>query len=214
MEFNEKNLEILTVNYNTPDYIINQYKSIRKFLGNKFIINVVDNSDHKIKKRGKKIIDLNKDLYNISVEDNNFKIFKIGKNLHHGPGMDYGINNIKSDYILILDSDVKFKKPNFLKDCSKKYIEGFNCIGLSITVDKTGHNTNGKGIKYIHPSIMILNRKEYHKIEANFIRHGAPCIEYMNKVKKEKLINFNNIKEYFDYSYRGTIKYYGLSLKG
>jgi GT2 family glycosyltransferase len=212
MEFNEKNTEILTVNYNTPDYIIDQYKSIRKFLGNEFIINVVDNSDGKIKKRGKKIIDLNKDLYDISIEDNNFKIFKIGKNLHHGPGMDYGINNIKSDYILILDSDISLKK-NIIDVFNIYNEKEFSCMGLSIRVNKEGINIKNKnGIKYIHPSIILLNRLEYKNNSEKFIKHGAPCIKFMKNSDEEKLIDISNIRDNVFYSGQGTIKFYGLNM--
>lgn len=212
MEFNEKNTQILVVNYNTPDYIIEQYKSIRKYIGDDISINIVDNSDKKISKRGKKIEVLNKDLYDIPNKDINFKIFKIGKNIHHGPGMDYGINQIKTDYILILDSDICILH-NLLEIFKNNYKSNFNCMGLLMYVDKTGHKTNKKnGIKYIHPSVMLIDRDKYLNNEKKFKKHGAPCIDYMVNVNDNELVDIKNIRDYVEYRGRGTVSLYGINL--
>lgn len=213
MEFNEKNTEILVVNYNTPDYIIEQYKSIRKYIGDDISINVVDNSDKKISKRGKKIEVLNKDLYDIPNKDINFKIYKIGKNIHHGPGMDYGINQIKTDYILILDSDVKLHK-NLLSLFNKYIKKDFTCIGLKIFVNQKGFNVSDGGILYIHPSCLLLSKEKYTNKNVKFIKHGAPCLDFMKKCDDNELIGVDNkeLSEYRDINGRGTVKYYGLGL--
>lgn len=200
-------MKILTVHYKTPDLIYRQYESIRQFYP--FIkYEVIDGSD-----------DGNKYFEDLEKKDNNFNIKRFGYNIHHGPGMDYGIKNSECDNIVILDSDVWLKK-NFLDI----FTDNFDGIakGMKILINNEGvsnvqknHNNNNNFIyPYIHPYCMLINKKEYLKYKP-FNKHGAPCMDFMidvyEKNKTDLLINFP-IEEYVNLEKRGTRSRWGINL--
>ena len=77
-----QNIELLSVNYNTPELIYRQYVSIRHYLSETIPIRIIDGSDQKQYKN--QFLDLER-------SDENFKVNRIGFNIHHGKGMDFGI---------------------------------------------------------------------------------------------------------------------------
>lgn len=85
------NLTVLTCNYNTPDLILNLKKSFDK------------NSK----------LDYNFFIVNTSTEDESQKVL-VSNNLNfinlkgavHGNGVNYGLKQIKTKYVLLVDSDV------------------------------------------------------------------------------------------------------------
>ena len=216
--FNYKNTEILIVNYNTPDYILELYNQIREFISKKIVINIVDGSDELIKKRGVDYVILNGKMKNIINQDTNINHYLIGYNIHHGPGMDYGLRKIQKKYVLILDSDVRISKKGLLELFSKQInTENFICIGDMGIVNTSGRDSK-VGIEYVHPRAMILKISEYLTINESFRKHGAPCLNFMKKVKSEKLTNklihlSNNVlNEYLIINGRGTVKIFGYNL--
>jgi len=131
--------------------------------------------------------------------------------------MDYGINKIESPYILILDSDVSLDNKEILKIFNDNYKENFISMGHAVYVDERGFNIKNNKIttkiKYIHPSIMLLNKQAYLKSKYKFKKHGAPCISFMKNVNPENLIGLQEIKKNFNYKTRGTINFFGIGLK-
>jgi GT2 family glycosyltransferase len=216
--FNHKNTEILIVNYNTPDYIIELHNQIRNFVSEKMVINVVDGSDNLLKNRGVDYIVLDNKMKNILNEDKFSNHYLIGYNIHHGPGMDYGLKKIQKKYALILDSDIRIKKGGLLELFSKQInTENFICIGDKGIVNNSGFDDK-VGIEYVHPRAMIIKISEYLTINESFHKHGAPCLNFMKKVKSEKLTNklihlSNDIlNEYLILNGRGTVKIFGYNL--
>ena len=92
----ENHVTIVTVNYNTPQVTIEMIKSLRKFYPIIPIV-IVDGSDIASKKT---IMD------NMIKDDPHIQIFSVGYNIHHGPGMDYGLGKVTTKYTLIIDPDV------------------------------------------------------------------------------------------------------------
>jgi hypothetical protein len=210
--FNHNNTEVLIVNYNTPDFILDLYNQIREFISEDIVINVVDGSDDLIKKRGVDYVVLNEKMKNVLSKDKNTNHYLIGYNIHHGPGMDYGLNKIQKKYVLILDSDVKIPKKGLLELFSKNVTENFYCMGNIQIVDDRGMNIKKNGIKYVHPSVMILDKEFYIKFNTPFIKHGAPCLNFMRKINPEFLIDVTDIYSYVDKGSRGTINIFGINL--
>ena len=112
------NLTLLTVNFNTPEYIFALSKSIKKFFPeykNKLI--VVDNSTRKTFDAG-----MTGDLNVVYFDDTLYKElealppskYTIAGNYnsaHHCLTIGWAINNlVKTDYLLLLDSDIVFTK--------------------------------------------------------------------------------------------------------
>ena len=211
MVINTENIGIVIVNYNTPDLILRLYYQIRLFLENISVI-IVDGSDRRLVKRGNDIIKLNESMKEILMKDDFVIHEKFGYNIHHGPGMDFGIKNLEKDHILLLDSDAQVVK-NPIVLFNKYYKENYFCIGKCEFVNDRGCNVKN-GIPYIHPSIMLINRKKYIEFNNPFIKHGAPCINFMKKVDKNELIDIEpkEIENYFIRGSKGTVSIFGYNL--
>ena len=148
--FTDQSVTVLTVNYNTPDLISRLVHSVREHLGEDINIYIVDGSDQNIYK---------------NVDDKNITHHKLGFNIHHGPGMDYGINRINTPYTLILDSDTQLSS-NILNTYNTIIPVEFYAAGHVCYVDMTGHvngDSNGRNngnasefsIKYTHPMCLL-----------------------------------------------------------
>lgn len=202
-----EDLEIISVHYKTPDFIYTQYESIRNLYPN-VNYRIIDGSD-----------DNNNYFVDIEKKDSNFKVDRFGYNIHHGPGMDYGIKTSKQKFLLILDSDVSIKK-----DLINKMFNLFSgySVGKKIIVNSAGYeswqktNDGDKNFiyEYIHPYCMLIKKDEYLNYKP-FVKHGAPCIESMidlyNK-KLTKMLSHFDIEEYVNLITKGTRSIWGINL--
>ena len=197
-----KNIEILIVNYNTPNLIDKILKTYKKY---KYIepIHIIDGSD--INNKYKKLKDIIK-KHNIK----DLKLTHFDYNIHHGPGLHYGIMNSDYDYNLLMDSDSFFKKSQLFKEIST-FDENTFGIGKIVIVDNKGLNNKKGNIKYLHPNACIINKEKYLKSES-LKKHGAPFIETM-KHMKFKIKENEKIMNYIDTTNnRGTCSIYGYNL--
>jgi hypothetical protein len=205
------NLSILTVNYNTPDFIFNLINSIRNEDKN-IEINIIDGSDYRLIERGDIIVEINNKLKKELIEANNINHYSFGYNIHHGPGMHIALSRIiRSKYVLIIDSDCWLEKNSLEYIISYLSTKNFTAAGLKIDVNSAGINVN-KGYKYIHPSMMVINKYKYNKSLYNFELHGAPCLKFMLNTPDEELIKIDNIKKYISTIKRGTRNHFGMGL--
>jgi GT2 family glycosyltransferase len=94
----------LTVNYNTPDYLERILATFRQFYPD-IPYWIVDGSD-------------DVQFANIQgyAEKYNVRIIHFNGNIHHGPGMAWGIKNIQTDQILLMDSDLIVYHQGFVED--------------------------------------------------------------------------------------------------
>ena len=213
--FTDKNVTVLTVNYNTHDLVKRLIDSVWRVLGNDISIHIVDGSDQNIS-----TID---NLEDITSRDNVVH-HKLGFNIHHGPGMDYGISRINTPYTLILDSD-SLLTSDILNIYNTTLPEDFYAAGHACYVDTTGHingDSNGKNngnvskfnIKYIHPACLLIDNNRY-KNYRPFRKHGAPCLDNMidvnNRNESELLIHIDN-DELWEHNGRGTIDRWTLNI--
>ncbi len=176
-------IPVLTVNYNTPDLILNLVSSFRKFYNNPFLI--VDGSDAD---KYNELKELLKDFEEIEIHHFDF-------NIHHGPGLEYGFKYLKDKQILVLDSDVTILKKGFLEDLKKNLPKEAYGIGDCQFVDEKGWNVGSRkgahglresemtegGYRYLHPAIMLVNREivmQYAMPE----KHGAPMLSSMKDI--------------------------------
>lgn len=211
-KINIKNTNIIIVNYNTPDLLLRLYNQIRKKIGD-ILIFVVDGSDSKIIKRGESIILLN-DLMIEKLQKDGFVVHKkLNYNIHHGPGMDLGINLSNSKYVLIMDSDTQITKNPF-QLFNKYFKKDFTCMGKCEWVNKNGVNVNKDGFPYIHPYAMLLDRIKYIDFNYKFIKHGAPCINFFLNIKEKELIKieYAELEKYFKRGIKGTVDHFGYNL--
>lgn len=162
----------LTINYNTPELLERLLTSFRKFYDIPFV--VIDGSDPV---NYQKIIEYRK-KYKVS-------IIHFPYNIHHGPGMAFGINYIRSRQILLLDSDLAVKRGGFLEDLKCKLRSDAYGIGDIQIINESGMNVL-EGIKYLHPACALINRNIVLKYSLPSL-HGAPMIKAMKEIHIEGL---------------------------
>lgn len=192
----------LSVNYNTPDFLERLLLSFRQFYDIPFV--VVDGSSESNYNKIKSFIE----AYDIT-------LIHFDYNIHHGPGMAYGIQYIKTDQILLLDSDLIVLHPGFVEDLQEKLKSESYGIGDVQIVNDKGFNVS-KGISYLHPACALINRKIALKYPLP-TKHGAPMIEAMKAVDSKLLQHEfwvtndfrNKDKIYVSHDWQGTVKRVG-----
>ena len=219
-----KDIEIICVNYNTPDLLERMIKSVIKHEG-EYPIRVIDGSDRR--EFVLQTFDLEKKYHNVS-------FLRQGWNIHHGRGMDLGVSTSNRKYTLIIDSDNYLMQPviDIMYSAMKgKKIVGWYCFCNEKGVGKGREYTPESPIKYWHPSVMLLDTDYYRELKKNgitFIHHGAPCIKIMKFLHDQKLsdvvgldildqmgVPFTDIGQWFNLdnskhqSTRGTVNRFG-----
>lgn len=165
----------LTVNYNTPELLESLLISFRKFYPASPYL-VVDGSD---KNNYRRIIHFNR-KYNIDLHHFDY-------NIHHGPGMAYGMKMVTTPQILLLDSDIRIIRGGFVEDLQLKLRPESYGIGSIGNINRDGVSIIELGIKYLHPSVALLNRI----IALSYplpIKHGAPMIKTMEALKGRNIL--------------------------
>ncbi len=198
---------MLSVHYKTPDLIYRQYESVRNCYPT-LPYRIVDGSDD-----GRTYFE------DLASKDDNFRVERFGYNIHHGPGMDYGIKTSSSEFLLILDSDVTLKDP-ILEDMHAVF-KGYS-VGMKIVVNKDGfeHWQKRKEPRdrfvydYVHPYCTLIKKSRYMDFKP-FIKHGAPCLHAMIDIYERgfshELAHFP-IQERVDLMIRGTRGRWGINL--
>ncbi len=155
----------LTVNYNTPELLFQLLRSFRAFYDMPYMI--VDGSNMS---NYQKIFGF-AELFKVEIHHFDY-------NIHHGGGMAYGFKNIKTNKILLLDSDVRVVGRGLVEDLSAKLRPDSYGIGSVCTVDERGlYRPSGK-IKYLHPYCALINRAVALRYPLP-VNHGAPMINTM-----------------------------------
>jgi len=155
-------------------------------------------------------------LREITKRDEHTTIFIMDENVGHGPGMDYALHQIKTEWAYIFDSDTEMVKPGI--------IEEFELLSRDRSILAAGHiqlvsrkgRDSGKtkdivNIQYVHPAICFINRKLYLECPP-FRYHGAPCIGTYTKVHEQGmsdilLVNFP-VESFVKHEWRGTRSFY------
>lgn len=218
-----EDLTLVIVCYNTAELVHRAYESVRKFYPDVPVI-IVDNSDRNDPCT----------YYVAGLKSEKTRVIRPGRNIGHGPGMNIGIRQAGTKYVLLMDSDVVIRE-----DCIPAMIdmmgESIFGVGKIVHVDINGDNgrpayTNPKAIKYyayygrpgknhtipyLHPYFHLINADKYKRMKP-YVHHGAPCISTMldlfNKGKKGALINFP-VEKYVTHYGRGTRKDYPLDFR-
>ena len=186
-------VEIISVNYNTPDFIERMVDSVQKE-GN-YPIRIIDGSDREpyenlIRKVCKR--------YGVTLQQQ-------GWNIHHGRGMDLGVSTSEFKYVLLIDSDNYLRSPIIEKMHTAMTQNDRKIVGWYCYCNDKGYG-NGRRpdhnhpIKYWHPSLMMIETEFYRELKSKgitFVHHGAPCIEIMKYLHKKGLSDIGlDILEY------------------
>ena len=165
-------IEVLTVNYNTPELVMQLFLTIFKycsynlnytvinngpieFIDNNSIINVID-----FKKEAKEYIDQCKKNSKIYLRPEK----SVFGSVHHAYTIDYYIyNRSDADYILLFDTDVIIKE-NF-DDKIKFLIESKQPLYSCLIFD----DVSGAKFKRIAPHCCFINRKLFTELNLKFL---------------------------------------------
>lgn len=191
MEIRE-NLEIVTVNYNTPDLIDRLIKSVRDIEGN-YPIRVIDGSDTK---------SFRKQIEDVSDKYTNTCVLEFGWNIHHARGMDSGVTTSDYEWVLIMDSDNYILQPMIDRMMSvviekDKKICAYHCYTDSLGNSGGRNKVKEYPVLYYHPCLFLIKKDYYMKLKASgagFVHGGAPCINMMNFLHRHNLTEVVGIK--------------------
>jgi glycosyltransferase involved in cell wall biosynthesis len=140
----------------------------------------------------------------------NIELKHFPHNIHHGPGMYYGFNYIKTEQIILLDSDLIILNKGWLEDMQNNLRPTSYGIGdiqkeyyMSVEYTRIVDNNNlRRGLRslriknvtkhvkvlvnYLHPACALLNRDiilKYHRP----IKGGAPLINAMKEIHLQRV---------------------------
>jgi hypothetical protein len=159
----------ITVCQNTKELLDTAYHSVRKFHPDMPII-IVDGSD---------ATDPCAEFAK-SLASDKTTVIQPGYNIGHGRGMCLAIDNAKTPYALIFDSDIEMLKSPVKAMLAMMEPDTF-AIGC---IEKTGfdgfeyganaRHKNEGWMPMVHPFFHIINIANYHKYHP-YVHHGAPC---------------------------------------
>lgn len=112
---------------------------------------------------------------------------KVDRFTSHGVAMDNALkNHITTKYVLLMDSDVIIERGGLIEDMLDEFPKDdtLYAIGSLMRVTRSNHacgapKDESDVLRYAHPSFSIYRTDLYHKINAPFTDHGAPCVYSM-----------------------------------
>ena len=221
------NIEIISVNYNTPDLIDRLVGSVIEKEGN-YPIHIIDGSDKQQYKD--ELVDV---MLKHGKQNNNMRITQMDYNIHHGRGMDYGVCDSEYEWVMIIDSDNFIIQPTIDKIMqavkeNDKSICAYHCWTNIFGISQGRNPTKEGVIMYYHPALFLIKKDFYINLKENnagFIHHGAPCIKMMQYLHYNKLsevvgitladacgIHVKDYGQYVNLGSRGTVNRFGYNL--
>lgn len=186
------NVTAIIVSYNTAQLLKECYESIRAFYPTMKCI-IVDGSDR------------NDECYRYakSIQQINDKTISVGRNIGHGNGMKLGIAEVRTDYFLLIDSDVTIDKSGVVEAMLERFLVYTYGVGQVIKVNDKGMNDEN-GFNYLHPHFALIGTQEYFAFDP-IINHGAPMLKAMISGAHE-LVDYFEVSKYITHHERGTRK--------
>jgi glycosyltransferase involved in cell wall biosynthesis len=139
---------------------------------------IVDGSDDRKKA---------KEVKAIANADPHVMLHALGHNIHHGPGLVYGMNRIKHDYVFMIDTDDEIVNSDIFKRMFELMGEKTYAVGSMVLVDDDCKpRSENRYIPYIYPAGMLVNRNEFFKYPLPIV-HDGPFIKTMKAIFKAGL---------------------------
>jgi len=184
-----RNITGITVCCNTKNLMKRAYESVRRSHPDMPII-IIDGSDPENPCAS----------YVKSLSSKITTTVSLGHNIGHGKGLCMGIDQAKTKYALIFDSDIEMLKSPVNRMLEMMEEDTFG-IGY---IEKTGFDgfeygshaahKNQSWMPYLHPYFQLINIENYRKFHP-YVHHGAPCFLTMRDIYNRGLSNII-IKEF------------------
>lgn len=191
-------LTILTCNYNTPDLIVNLKKSIDKYSCLDYELFVVNTSTDNISEK--------------ILSENNINFINF-KGEIHGRGVNFGLQQIKTKYVLLLDSDIIIT--NNISNIFKKFID--NQLTLA---GRVVYNEGGKQLyPRVDPSFCFINTENlnqfgiifFDEVRTKLSRQSNGYVYNIGSTMFEDVIKNELLIGDFDLRNKKFIHYEGMS---
>ncbi len=185
----------LTINYNTPALLSRLLRSLRAHAAVPVL--VVDGSDRATWRLAARF----------TARRYGAAIHQPGYNIHHGPGMDFGIRYLAADWVLVVDSDVELVRDGVVPLLTTHAAADVYAVGTVQPVDDGGIDDPDGPIAYLHPRLMLLNRAAY-LANPPATRHGAPMIEPMRRLAETgewRVVDVPGLDAYYLHEVQGTV---------
>lgn len=195
-------MKCLTVNYNTPELIDKMLTTFRKFYDLPLLL--VDGSSEKKFEELMRVVDRFEDI----------EVHHFDFNIHHGRGLAYGFNQIDTERVMVIDSDIVFYRGEVIERMNTELSNDKWGIGDISIVNEKGFNVK-HGIKYLHPAFMLVNKDVYEQFPSP-VNHGAPMISTMKAIHesgRDLLVHAPYIYDdfakrkrfYIEHEWKGTV---------
>lgn len=140
-------ITIISCNYNTKRFAELLVKSIKTFSSNNYKIVIMDNS-------------IKQELY----DNKEYEVIRPDKNMGHGPGLDYLINNhVKTKFTLIMDIDTHILRDGWDKDLID--IMNKNDKIALIAPERCAAKPIHPGMMFVRTNIFVENNIFFHAIK-------------------------------------------------
>jgi glycosyltransferase involved in cell wall biosynthesis len=195
----QDDIEIITVNYNTPDLIEKLLDSWIEFGYNNIPIHVIDGSDRP------EFCDSIKQI----CKRERATLTQFGYNIHHGPGLDFGIKNSQKKYLFLMDSDSYFIKAGLFDEL--KLPDDCFGIGRLVEIDVYNSQKEPQKLLYLHPNNCLINKEKYLAgSPAVKIKRLPPFINTMLNMKFALKDGREVLIRYVYFGGRGTVSRFGM----
>jgi glycosyltransferase involved in cell wall biosynthesis len=134
---------VLTVNWNTAEFLADLLRGVRKFSPDVEIL-VVDNAS----------TDASRQL----IKRDGVHAVLLPINLGHGPALDIGVSRVRTEYFATLDVDAFPVRADWLDDLRRRLDEG------NVVVGGTMHRG------FAHPSMLAMRTRDFRDRHHSFIR--------------------------------------------
>lgn len=123
-------------------------------------------------------------------EPNVVAVVNVGEEPHHAVGLNIGLQQVRTDFFLTLDSDVEVLRGGWLEHMLyffKVYERMFavGCLGMNANVDCTcPANSNERPRSYIHPFCALWDLKKFQTTGIQFQKTGMPTCLVCDKAQE------------------------------
>lgn len=174
-----RNITGLTVFYKTAHLIDISLEAFRKYYPDMPLV-VVNNSplDDECTEK----------LLAFTIEDCNINFVQLDSNYGHGPGLNRGMERVKTDYVYIFDSDTEIVKEGMLENMLSLMDSHTYGIGFTRLTSRGGsHRDKGtlddpEVMTYLHPLACTISMHQYGKFP-KFSSGGAPFNNVCSAIK-------------------------------
>lgn len=153
-----KNVTGVVVFCCTPNLIDVSIKSFREFYPKMRLIIVNNSFDER-----QEGLNCTKALEEYCKTDENVELHTLPVNIGHGLGMHHGIEQVKTKYIYMFESDTLHQKPNLIEDMLKVATNVAYAVGPTVIVDYEYCKYSATGVRRLWPYASLINRKKYYK---------------------------------------------------